>query len=377
MNSSMTVKAQNAAKRFCLPGDILSVTPFGNGHINNTFRVIAATGDAGESQPFVLQRISPEAFPYPEQVMENISGVTRHLRKAIVEKGGDPDRDTMTLIPAKDGKDYFTDSDGGVWRIYTLIENTVSYDLPDTEELFKEAAVAFGAFQMSLDGYPAHTLHEVIPGFHDTPNRLNQLEAAVKKDQAGRLASVMEEVGFCRARTAKAGTLTGLLKEGKLPLRVTHNDTKLNNVLFDETTNRSVCVVDLDTVMPGLCAYDFGDAIRFGANTALEDEQDLTQVQFNIKMFEAYAEGYLAKAGSILTELEKATLPLGAWMMTLECGSRFLTDYLNGDTYFRTAYPTHNLVRARNQFKLLTEMEGQAAAMDAVIANVEKKETGK
>ena len=370
MNSSIALKAGNAAEHFCLPGRVLSVQPFGNGHINDTFLVSVAPEERRENIGFVLQRISPAAFHHPVQVMENVSAVIAYLQKAIAARGGDPSRETMTLIPARDGKNYYLGEDGEVWRIYLMIADTVSYDLPETEELFRQAGAAFGAFQLALDGFPAHTLYEAIPRFHDTLDRLRQLEEAMIADRAGRARSALSEAAFVRERGEKAGSLARLLKEGKLPLRVTHNDTKLNNVLFDAATGEGLCVVDLDTVMPGLCAYDFGDAIRFGANTALEDEADLDKVRFSLPMFAAYTQGYLRKAGRILTPLEKETLPLGAWTMTLECGSRFLADYLNGDTYFHTEYPEHNLVRARNQFKLLREMEAQESLMNAVVARV-------
>jgi len=343
------------ARRFNLPGPIVSLTPFGSGHINDTYLVETEAGN------WVLQRIG-SAFPYPEKVMANMAGVIHHMKAR-------PGNRFPGLLTTPEGAEYVMDEENRCWRMQEYMADTMSYDLPDGPEIFRQAALAFGEFQMALADYPAETLHETLPHFHDTPERVKQLEAAMEGNAAGRLEACREEVAFALVRVEKAARLMNLLKEGKLPLRVTHNDTKLNNVLMDRQ-GRAVCVVDLDTVMPGLCAWDFGDAIRFGANTALEDEADLSKVHFSLEMFQAYAEGYLTKTAAVLTELEKETLPLGAWMMTYECGIRFLADYLNGDTYFKVAYPEHNIVRARNQFKLLEEMEQNEDAMAQIIGEV-------
>lgn len=346
------------AERFALEGEYLSAHPYGEGHINDTLRVVTTGGQ------YVLQRISTAVFPHPEQVMENIENVIRFLTQSILARGGDPLRETLTLVPLKMGGTFFIDENGDAWRVYLFVKDTISYNLPENPEVFRAAAQAFGAFQLSLSDYPAQTLYETIPHFHDTPERVRQLEDAVARDVIGRAAGVQDEIAFVRHREPFTHILVDQLQRGKLPLRVTHNDTKLNNVLMDKNTHQGICVIDLDTVMPGLCAYDFGDAIRFGANTALEDEKDLSRVTLSLSMFAAYAEGYLEKAAHILNDAEIDSLALGSKMMTLECGMRFLADYINGDTYFHTAYPEHNLVRARNQFRLVEHME---AHMDEMI----------
>lgn len=345
--------------RFDIPGQVTDLHPFGDGHINNTFYVET---DAGRR--FILQRISPVAFKRPDQVMENVVGVTAHLHDRIAAEGGDAERETLTLVPLRGGEGCYTlDDEGGCWRVYLLIADAVTYQLPDSEDLMRESGRAFGRFQRLLGDYPTATLHETIPHFHDTPSRVVTFRNSVARNASGRLAQAQAEVDFVLARAEKAGLLTGQLDAGTLPLRVTHNDTKLNNVLMDKATGSGLCVIDLDTVMPGLAAYDFGDAIRFGANTAAEDEADLSKVHFNLPMFRAYAEGYLAEAGAMLSPCEVDSLAAGAWMMTYECGFRFLADFLDGDVYFHTAYPEHNLVRARCQFALLAEMEQNEQAM--------------
>ena len=351
---------------FQTEGQAQTIRPFGSGHINDTFLVTCE----GAKNQYILQRVSSACFPKPVEVMENVRGVTEHLRRIIVATDGDPERETLTLLPAKDGSCWYVDADGDCWRVYLNIADTRTYQLPENEQVFQEAGAAFGKFQMMLVDYPAETLHETIPHFHDTVSRVAALRQAMAEDRAGRLASVSAETAFALARAEKAGTLVAQQQAGELPLRVTHNDTKLNNVLMDAATGKGVCVIDLDTVMPGLCAYDFGDAIRFGANTAAEDEADTSKIHFSLPMFRAYARGYLAAAGKALTPAEIRSLPLGAWMMTYEVGIRFLTDYLNGDVYFKVAYPEHNLVRARNQLALLADMEKNEEAMAQVVASV-------
>ena len=342
---------------YALEGGVIGAAPYGTGHINDTFRV-----DTGAGRAYILQRLSPVAFREPEKVMANVQGVLTHLRGKVEARGGDPARETLTLVLTAEGRPCVMD-ESGCWRMYLLITGAVGYQLPDSMEVFREAGRAFGAFQTALEDYPADTLHETIPRFHDTVNRAANLSRAIEADAAGRAACVEAEIAFARARFDRAGALLDGLHAGRLPLRVTHNDTKLDNVLMDCATGKALCVIDLDTVMPGLCAYDFGDAIRFGANTALEDEADLTKVHFSLDMYRAWTEGYLGEAGDALTAEEIRSLPLGAWMMTYEVGVRFLTDYLEGDVYFHTAYPEHNLVRARNQFALLKDMERCEAEM--------------
>ena len=300
--------------------------------------------------------------------MENICGVTDFLREKAKQRGADPARATLHVVPTKEGRPYYQAADGGCWRVYDFVEDTVCLQQVQSAEDFYQSAVAFGNFQHQLADYPAHTLHETIPHFHDTPKRFADFQRAVVEDRMGRVAQVQREIEFVRAREADYHVMVDLLAAGKLPLRVTHNDTKLNNILFDKTTGEGLCVIDLDTVMPGLAHYDFGDSIRFGANTAAEDEADLSKVSLDLEYFGAYAKGFLSQAGESLTQTEIDQLAFSAQLMTFECGMRFLTDYLNGDTYFKTAYPEHNLVRARNQFALVADMERKMDQMEALIA---------
>ena len=335
------------------------ITPLTSGHINDTFLV----EDGGK---WILQRINHFVFPSPQDIMENIAGVTEFLQKKIAAQGGDPDRGTLHIRKTLDGSTLFVNPTG-YWRCMTYVEGASSHETVESAAMLREAGRAFGEFQSLLSGYPAETLHETIVDFHNTPVRYRQLMEAAEKDAAGRLAQVGAEMEFAAQRKGDCSLLMDLLREGKLPLRVTHNDTKMSNVLIDNETGKAVCVIDLDTVMPGLTAFDFGDSIRAGASTAAEDEADLSKVHFDLDLFSAYAEGFLSEAGAALTPLELKTLPDGARLMTFEVGIRFLADYLNGDVYFRTAYPEHNLVRARNQFKLVREMEEKRPGMDAVI----------
>lgn len=337
-----------------------AVKSLDGGHINDTFLV----EDGGK---FTLQRINRYVFPSPQDIMENITGVTEFLRKKILEQGGDPDRETLNIRRTTDGNTLFVDKDGEPWRCMSYVDGASSRETVESAAMLREAGRAFGEFQNLLSGYPADTLHETIVNFHNTPERYRQLMDAAQQDKAGRLDSVSEEMEFASQRKSDCSLLMDLLEEGKLPLRVTHNDTKMSNVLIDDATGKALCVIDLDTVMPGLTAFDFGDSIRAGATTAAEDEKDLSKVHFDLDLFQAYTEGFLSAAGNALTPLELQTLPDGARLMTYEVGIRFLADYLNGDVYFRTAYPEHNLVRARNQFKLVEEMEQRRPGMDKII----------
>lgn len=337
-----------------------AATALTSGHINDTFLV----EDEGK---WILQRINHFVFPSPQDIMENITGVTEFLRAKIAARGGDPDRGTLTIRKTAGGSSLFVDSTGEFWRCMTYVDGASSHETVESAAMLREAGRAFGEFQSLLCDYPADTLHETIVDFHNTPVRFAQLREAAEKNAAGRLSQVEAEMAFAAQREADGSLLMDLLRERKLPLRVTHNDTKMSNVLMDNETGKAVCVIDLDTVMPGLTAFDFGDSIRAGASTAAEDEADLSKVHFDLDLFAAYTEGFLSAAGDALTPLELQTLPDGARLMTLEVGIRFLADYLNGDVYFRTAYPEHNLVRARNQFQLVREMEEKRAGMDAII----------
>lgn len=348
------------------PATLLGAVRYGQGHINDTYCILCQPQD-GDCIRFILQGLSSAAFPKPEEVMENMSGITGYLREKILAAGGDPTRETLSLVKTRDGLDFFTDNKGKVWRLTNFVENTDCYQSA-TPELFEASAYAFGKFQYMLQGYPAETLHEPIPKFHDTENRFEKFLVALQADKMGRAKDVQPEIDFVMARKEDCSVALQALRDGKLPLRVTHNDTKLNNILIDRATGQGICVIDLDTTMPGLSINDFGDSIRFGANHSAEDEKDLSKVNFDIQLFEVYTRGFLAGAQGSLTAAELEYLPWGAKLMTLECGIRFLTDYLDGDNYFRIHYPEQNLDRCRTQFKLVQDMEQQFDAMKAVIA---------
>ena len=309
------------------------------------------------SKRFILQRINTDTFTDPVGLMENVCGVTRHLREKILAAGGDPARETLNVIPTLSGAACHLDAEGGAWRAYDFVEDTICLQQVGSEADFRTVAETLGKFQNQLADYPASTLHETIARFHDTPNRYANFEKALAADALGRAKDIAPEVAFIHAREKDCHTLLDLLAAGEIPLRVTHNDTKINNVLIDAATGKGICVIDLDTVMPGLSAYDFGDSIRTGANDCAEDESDQSKVHFDLHLYEVFARGYLSTAGASMSPAEKKSLAWGAKLMTLECGIRFLTDYLEGDHYFHTARPDHNLDRARTQFTLVRQME--------------------
>ncbi len=336
------------------------VAPYGNGHINDTY--------VADCEPrYILQRINSNVFKKPEEVMENIARVCDFLRGKIAAEGGDPDRETLSLIRTRDGKDFYKASDVDYFRVYKFIEDAYSVDIPEDPSQFYSAARAFGKFQRLLSDFPAEKLHETIVDFHNTGKRYEIFENAVSADVKNRLEGVSAEVEFVRSRKGITTLITEGMEKGIIPLRVAHNDTKLNNVMLDSKTNTGLCVVDLDTVMPGSLLYDFGDALRTGANTAAEDETDLSKVNFDLRMFEAFAKGFWEELYGKLTTEEIKLLPMSAVIMTFECGMRFLTDYLEGDTYFKIHRENHNLDRARNQFKLVEDMEKKLPEMETII----------
>lgn len=360
-------------ENFDFKGKYVDYRTFGNGHINTTYIVRYDLPD-GNVIKYIVQKVNHNVFKNVDDLMDNIFSVTSFLRDKIRDYGGDEDRETLHFITTKSGDKYYTDEEGDYYRAYVFVRNSTSYDAVDSPELFRKSGSAFGKFQRLLSDFPAETLNETIPNFHNTVWRYrNEFIPAVRNDVARRAQDVVDEIAFVTNRADDMHLLTDLASAGQLPLRVTHNDTKLNNVIFDEDTDEAICVIDLDTVMPGLAHYDFGDSIRFGANTAAEDEEDLSKVSINLDYFKAYAEGFLAEAGDSLNQYEIDNLAFSAKLMTLECGMRFLTDYLNGDTYFKTAYPEHNLVRARNQFKLVEDMEDKMSKMEKIIRNVSNK----
>ncbi len=330
---------------FDFGGAIRDCHPFGNGHINTTFLVTADTGSR-----YILQKISDLLTTDAEGLMNNIAAVTRHIQK----KESDPRR-VLSILPARDGRYFFQDVTGN-WRVYRYVENSVCMEQAQNEGDLYRIAFAFGRFMEQLKDFPAEELMEVIPDFHNTPMRYRKFRQAVEKDIAGRRSSVESEIGFLLKREEEAGVLQRMRERGELPVRVTHNDTKLNNILFDADSGEPLCVIDLDTVMPGLSLYDFGDLIRYGASTAAEDEKDLSRVHLDLSRYELFRKGF-TDACPDLTKTETELLPVGAKVITLEQAVRFLTDYLEGDVYYKTDYAGQNLDRTRTQIRLVSEME--------------------
>lgn len=365
MGEAQCGKIKEAIGLLAFEGEPVSWQRYGSGHINDTFRLTCSDGE--KERHYIIQRINDQVFKDPISLMNNIEGVTEFLQKKIREQGGDPFRETLNLVKAEDGKNYCQDSDGNYWRGYIFIEDATTYDTVKTPEDFYQSGRAFGRFKRLLAEYPADKLTETIPDFHNTPVRLEAFKEAVKADICGRARLAEEEIGFILDREEEAGTAMKMLKEGRLPLCVTHNDTKLNNIMIDDATGEALCIIDLDTIMPGLSIFDFGDSIRFGANTAEEDEPDVSKVSLSLPLFDVYTRGYLEGCKGSLTREEEEMLPMGAKLMTFECGVRFLTDFLQGDTYFHIGRENHNLDRARTQLALVADMEKKWGEMEKVI----------
>ncbi|MCR5788521.1 MAG: aminoglycoside phosphotransferase family protein [Lachnospiraceae bacterium] len=354
----MTV--EQITEQFRLEGDLVSFRPFGAGHINRTWRLKTSQG-----KRYVLQRINRTVFTDVPGLMENVTAVTRYLS----ERTNDP-RECLHLIETKDGRTWYQAPNREYYRIYDYIGDAICLQHAEHPSDFYESAVAFGRFQKLLGDFPAETLHETIPDFHHTPKRYLKFRQVVQDDPCGRVKEVGEEIDFLLAREAEAGILQSKRESGELPLRVTHNDTKLNNVMLDQKTRKALCVIDLDTVMPGLAAYDFGDGIRFGASTAAEDEKDLSRVNLDLKLYACFAEGFI-KACENLSKEEIEALPFGAKLMTLENGLRFLTDYLEGDHYYHIEYADQNLDRCRTQLKLVRDTEEKWDEIRKLVAGFE------
>lgn len=340
-----------------------SISPYGNGHINDTYLC------GGDGSGYILQRINTDVFKNPDEVMENIVRVTEFLRGKIAAAGGDPERETLTVIPTKKGESFLR-ADDGCYRMYTFVQNTYSAETVENNGQLFEAGKAFGSFQKMLNDFPMEGLHETIVNFHVTPERVKQLDAALKVNFENRAEKCADEIALAKKYSSYADKIVEAIRTGEIPLRVTHNDTKLNNVLLDRTTGKGVCVIDLDTVMPGSLLYDYGDALRFGASSGSEDEKDLSKIYFDLDKFRAFSEGFLGEVGSCLTAKEREYLPLSALMMTYECGIRFLADYLNGDTYFKIHRPGHNLDRARTQLKLVCDIESKFDEMKRIVDSI-------
>ena len=342
-------------RQFCLDAEPASCTPYGCGHINRTYLVATAGGRC-----YILQKINHHTFRDVAGLMENIELVTEHLRR----KSPDP-RSVLTLIRTKDGKSYL-EADDGYWRVFRFVEDSICLQQPESDADFYESAVGFGTFQQLLSDFPAEKLHETIPNFHNTPDRYRAFHETLTRDPMHRAAQVQPEIEFALARQAEMAALQNALDAGELPLRVTHNDTKLNNVLFDAKTRKALCIIDLDTVMPGSALYDYGDSIRFGAATAAEDERELDKMEMSLERFRVFTRGYV-RACPGLTQKELELLPLGAKVMTMECGVRFLTDHIDGDNYFSIHREGQNLDRAHTQFKLVTDMERKWDKMKEIV----------
>ncbi|KAB7788897.1 phosphotransferase enzyme family protein [Bifidobacterium cebidarum] len=343
------------ADLFQLEGDVHSIEPYGDGHINVTYLVVTS------EHRYILQKMNASVFPDTKGLMRNIELVTSFLR----ERG----QETLDIIPTKDGHTYVT-RESGAWRVYAFIENTKSYSLVPNADVFRESGRAFGEFQQTLAEFDASQLTEPIAHFHDTPHRFADFKAALAEDKLGRAATCQPEIDFFLKHESQYSVVMDGLADGSIPLRVTHNDTKLNNILMDAETGKARAIIDLDTIMPGSMLFDFGDSIRFGASTALEDEQDLDKVHFSTEYFRAYTEGFVGAVRESVTPREGELFAFAGNLLTMECGMRFLADYLAGDTYFATKYPEHNLVRARTQIKLVQEMEAKAGEIQAIVADV-------
>lgn len=351
---------EQVISEFLLEGSPISCERYGSGHINETYLLVT-----NRPHLYILQKVNTRTFPDAAGLMHNIILVTEHIRKR------DPDpRHALTLVPTVNGEKYLLRPGNELWRLYEYITGSICLNRAETAEDLRQSGAAFGAFQRQLSDFPAEQLREILPGFHNTPGRFQTLHRAAEADKTGRGRACRRETDFYLEREADVSLLTEMLARGDIPLRVTHNDTKLNNVMLDERTRTPLCVIDLDTVMPGLAAYDFGDSIRFGASTAAEDERDLNRVHFSMELFRAYAEGFLGVCGENLNEAELETMAEGARLMTLECGARFLTDYLDGDVYFHTSRPEHNLDRARTQMRLAEEMEARMPEMLRTVRDI-------
>ncbi len=352
---------------FAINGEFISCEPYGSGLINRTY--VAVYNEGGRRVRYIVQRINTNLFKNVDGLMNNIKLVTEFNRAEIMKRGGDPDRESLTLVPTKNGGTYFRTEEGDCYRVYVFIENAKGYDVVEKPEHFYESAVAFGKFAMLLDRFDSSKLFEVLPDFHNTVKRFDNFRRSLEADKFNRAKDVKKEIGFALEREKITHTIVDLLASGKMPSRVTHNDTKLNNVLIDTRTDKAVSVIDLDTMMPGSICYDFGDSIRFGCNPCLEDTPETEKVIFNMPLFETYTKGYLSVFGDTITDIERKNLPMGAILMTYECGIRFLTDYLDGDVYFRKTREGQNIDRTRTQFKLVSDMEKR---YDEMLSAVEK-----
>jgi hypothetical protein len=353
--------------QFCIPGNLSEARSFGCGHINDTHAVSLRQPD-GSVRRYILQRINHFVFKDPEALIENVEWFTHHLHNKIVAAGGNPLRETLNLVPTLDQHSFYRDAEGEYWRAFLFIEDACTYESAESPAHIYQVARAFANFQRQLADFPTGRLHETIPFFHDTPRRFRAFEEALQRDPLGRVAAVREEIRFLEHREAETRVLVEGIARGVLPLRVTHNDTKFNNVMIDERTGQAVCILDLDTVMPGLALYDFGDAVPSSATLAAEDEADSAKAGLSVEIFGSLAHGYLDVARDFLTPAEMDNLAFSARLITLEQAIRFLGDYLIGDIYYKVHRPRHNLDRARTQMGMLLDMEAKFEQMEAIIS---------
>lgn len=367
MTNKIKHDIKEIASNFLIPGDFISAAPYGSGHINDTYAACFCQG--GINVRYIIQRINHNVFKNPPALMENIMRVTEHLRSKL-NASACPSRQALRLITTHDYKPYHHDAAGNYWRVYIFVEGANTYDVIKTPEQTYQAGKAFGDFQKNLVDIPGGRLHETIPDFHNTPKRMEALEKAIEKDVVNRAAGIKKEIDFALNHKNITDVLIKLNQAGKIPERITHNDTKINNVMLDDTTGEGVCVIDLDTVMPGLVHYDFGDLVRTSTSPAAEDEKDLSKVTMRMPMFESLLKGYMKTAGDFLNPTEREYLPFSGKLITFEIGIRFLTDYLSGDVYFKTHRDGHNLDRCRTQFKLVESIEEQENKMTAILKNL-------
>ena len=365
----MNETIKKISSHFDIWGDFLWCERYGSGHINDTY--LAVFNQAGYQVRYILQRINTNIFKQPEQLMENISRVLNHS-KAKLEGQKDATRRALTIINTQDGKPFYIDEEGKYWRSYLFIERARTYDVLESPEFAYQAAKAFGSFQKLLADIPGERLHETIPNFHNTPSRVADFDKALAADVMGRAESAKAEIEFVQSHRAMASKLLDLMAKGEIPERITHNDTKINNVMLDDESGEGICVIDLDTIMPGISLYDFGDLVRTSTSPAAEDDKDLSKVYARMEMFEALARGFLEGAGGCLTPAEIENMPFSGMLITFEIGVRFLTDYLDGDKYFKTHREGHNLDRCRTQFKLVQSLEEQEEKMKEIMKGLVK-----
>lgn len=353
-------------KKFCVKGSIVVTEQLKAGHINGTYKV-AVEHEYGEYKVYVAQAINTYVFNNPVQIMKNIDAVTAHIKKKYEELGESSDRRVLDFLHTEEGKNYYYDSDGNFWRVYVFVSDSTTFNIFDDPKVIYNAGVGFGRFQKLLADFPIEKIGVTIPDFHNTRKRMDDFFDAVEKDEMGRCKDIQEEIEFLRTRRKTACRLQDMLENGELPLRVTHNDTKCNNVLIDNTTGEAICVIDLDTMMPGLSVFDFGDAVRFATNTAAEDETDISKVSVNIELYEQFCRGFIGELKGFFDSVEIENMAWGALIITIELASRFLKDHIEGDKYFRIHHPNHNLERARNQIALAKDMEKKFDKMCEIV----------